>query len=94
MDGGLVIVGRIKDYADVKQAIDRLFKKYGFWYNRVKGVKEMLLETLSQFIVLCLFITFVFIAVVLIMDFGCRIIRFLRRRSIRHGKKRKHRKNI
>lgn len=54
----------------------------------------MLLETFLQFIVLCLFITFVFMAVVLIMDFGCRIIRFLRRRSIRHGKERKHRKNI
>lgn len=47
MDGGLDFVGRIKDYAEVKQAIDRQFKRYALYDNKCYTEQEFIYARLT-----------------------------------------------
>ena len=48
MDGGLVIVGRIKHYDEVKRAIDRQFKRYALYDNKCYAEQEFIYGRLTS----------------------------------------------
>ena len=47
MDGRLDFMGRIKDYAVVKQAIDRQFKRYALYDNKCYAEQEFIYGRLT-----------------------------------------------